>query len=377
MAGIYIHIPFCKKRCLYCDFYSNTDMTLQKRYVDAVCCELAQRKEELAGKPVETIYLGGGTPSQLSSGSLRRIFDTICREYDLARCREITLEANPDDLTPDYIEALSQEPINRISLGVQSFDDKELLFLNRRHNARQAIEAVNRCRAAGFGNISLDLIYGLPGQTETAWAKNREEAFALSPEHLSCYHLIYEEGTALYRMLKSGELSPADDELSLALFSQLIEHSQAAGYEQYEISNFSQPGFASAHNSSYWQGKPYLGIGASAHSYDGRKTRRMNVANLQHYIDALFSGSSYSESETLSDTDLYNERVLTALRTRKGLYLPELKQRFGDPLYRYCLEQSAAHLQNGTLRLNGNQLELTTEGIFVSDGIMSDLMWVE
>jgi oxygen-independent coproporphyrinogen-3 oxidase len=376
MSGIYLHIPFCKTRCVYCDFFSSTDSKWQGRYVQALCRELCERKEYLKGEPVETLYFGGGTPSQLSEEEFRQLFDTMEEVYGLTPLTEITLEANPDDLTEEYVSMLRTLPFNRISMGIQTFDDRLLRLLNRRHTAAEAVSAVERCRRLGFENISIDLMYGLPGETEASWAEDLRQAIALAPEHISAYHLIYEENTPLYRLWQQHRVEQADEELSLRLFSQLIDTLAAAGYEQYEISNFCHPPHYSRHNSSYWQGTPYLGCGASAHSFDGG-SRRWNVASLQSYVTAVEQGKPMFEMEELDLTTRYNEAIITGLRTRWGVEIEGLRQRFGSTLSDYCLLQAAPYIESGKLTVTDGVLRLTRVGIFVSDGIMSDLLWVE
>ncbi|MFL1684543.1 MULTISPECIES: radical SAM family heme chaperone HemW [Bacteroidales] len=376
MAGIYIHIPFCKKRCIYCDFFSDTRMHLRKDYVDALCRELDMRYAELENAPVHTIYIGGGTPSQLSGEELVRIFDALSLHLPLSACKEITLEANPDDLKADYITMLKHTPINRISMGIQSFDDDDLLFLNRRHTAAQAEEAFIRCREAGFENISIDLIYGLPGQTIQGWQSNLRRATALRPAHISAYSLIYEEGTALFRMLESGKVSECDDELSLDMFDCLIDTLEAAGYEHYEISNFALPGMYSQHNTSYWLDVPYLGLGPSAHSYDG-KCRRWNIKDISGYMNKISHGSNAYETEILDTNSRYNDMILTSLRTMWGLSLRCIEENFGRDMREYCQALAKPYIDTGKLVLSGDNLKLTRSGLFVSDSIMSDLMKVE
>ena len=376
MAGIYIHIPFCKTRCIYCDFYSTTRSELKDRYIHALCKELQIRKEYLREEPVETIYFGGGTPSQLAEEDFREIFETIRKYYGMEHCREITLEANPDDLTEEYAVMLQRLPFNRISMGIQTFDDATLQLLNRRHNATQAIEAVKRCRQAGFQNISIDLIYGLPGETEQRWAQDLQQAVSLDVEHISAYHLIYEEGTPLYKMLQQHSVSQVDEDSSLNFFSTLIDTLSAAGYEHYEISNFCKPGMYSRHNTSYWQGIPYLGCGPSAHSFDG-DSREWNVASLNQYLSSIEQGQRQHETEQLDTQTRYNEYIITGLRTMWGISTEELKKKFGDRLWKYCLEQASSYLENGKLELHNDRLKLTREGIFISDGIMSDLLEIE
>lgn len=376
MAGIYIHIPFCKTRCIYCDFYSTTRSELKERYVRALCRELEMRREYLRGEPIETIYLGGGTPSQLDEGDFLRIFETIRTVYGMEHCREITLEANPDDLTETYVAMLRRLPFNRISMGIQTFDDATLKLLNRRHNAAQAIEAVDRCRRAGFANISIDLIYGLPGETDERWKQDLQQAVALNVEHISAYHLTYEEGTRLYELLQARRIREVDEESSVRFFSTLMDTLTDAGYEHYEISNFCRPGMHSRHNTSYWKGIPYLGCGASAHSFD-RRTREWNVASIDEYIRALEDGHRLYETEPRDPDTAYNECVMTSLRTRQGLSLEEVEKEYGTVLRQYCTDMAQPYLKDGKLEMRDGRLRLTRDGIFVSDGIISDLMYIK
>ncbi|MBO7291852.1 MAG: radical SAM family heme chaperone HemW, partial [Bacteroidaceae bacterium] len=289
MAGLYIHIPFCRTRCIYCDFHSGTDMSVQERYIEAVCRELVLRTKELNGEPIHTIYIGGGTPSQLNVELLQRLFSHIAQYATLSQCSEITIECNPDDLTDSYIAGLRTLPINRISMGIQSFDDNDLHFLRRRHTAQAAIDAIKRCQAAGYSNISIDLIYGLPGQSLAMWHKNIDRATSLGIQHISAYALIYEEGTALMALKEQGKVKECDEELSLDMYRSLIDRLADTGYHQYEISNFALPHCEARHNSSYWEGTPYLGLGAAAHSYDGA-TRRYNPADTKAYLATIERG---------------------------------------------------------------------------------------
>ena len=323
MAGIYIHVPFCTKRCLYCDFYSNTEMKYKEPYLVALQQEMELRKEYLSGETIETIYFGGGTPSQLQAADFSRIFDTINRLFRVSDDSEITLEANPDDLQPAYVGMLRQFPFNRISMGVQSFDDDDLRFLNRRHDSRQAVRAVELCQDAGITNVSIDLIYGLPGQTVERWDRNLEAAIRLDVPHLSAYHLIYEEGTALYKLLEAGRVTPVEESVSVDLFTRLIDRLTAAGYLHYEISNFARPGCFSRHNSSYWLGKSYLGLGPSAHSYN-QQERMWNVSSLPIYIAGMGQGLPNVEREPLPLETRYNDFVITGLRTMWGIDLEEM-----------------------------------------------------
>lgn len=376
MAGIYIHIPFCKTRCIYCDFYSTTRSELRRPYVHALCTELRERKAYLEGEPVETIYLGGGTPSQLASEEFELIFSTIQEVYGLEHAVEITLEANPDDLTEEYVAMLRTHPFSRISMGIQTFDDPTLRLLNRRHNAAQAVEAVERCRRAGFGNLSIDLIYGLPGETDGRWERDLQQAVALGVEHLSAYHLTYEEGTRLYEMLQEHSVSEVDEESSVRFFTMLMDTLGAAGYEHYEISNFCKPGLHSRHNSAYWKGVPYLGCGPSAHSFN-RKAREWNTASLEQYIRSVETGHRLCEREELDRATRYNEYLMTALRTRQGASLQRVAEAFGTELHRYCTSMAAPYLESRKLEVRDGCLRLTRQGIFVSDGIISDLMFIE
>lgn len=376
MAGIYIHIPFCKTRCIYCDFYSTTRSELKERYVRALCRELQMRREYLRGEAVETVYFGGGTPSQLAEEDFRQIFQALQEVYGLEHCREITLEANPDDLTEAYTVMLRRLPFNRISMGIQTFDDAMLKLLKRRHNAVQAIEAVDRCRRAGFDNISIDLIYGLPDETDERWRRDLQQVVALGVEHISAYHLTYEEGTRLYQLQQAHSICEVDEDSSLRFFSTLIDTLTAAGYEHYEISNFCRPGRHSRHNTSYWQGIPYLGCGPSAHSFD-RRTREWNVASLEKYMCAIEAGGREYETECLDDVTRYNEYVMTALRTKRGIAAEDLKRTFGTELWQYCRDMARPYIDSGKLRVEDNRLCLTREGVFVSDGIISSLMYIK
>ena len=375
MAGIYIHIPFCKRRCIYCDFFSTTQSEKKSAYVRAVCRELEMRKDYLEGEDIETIYLGGGTPSQLFREELEEIFNHIYNVYPVREDAEITLEANPDDLTPEYVAMLRRLPINRISMGIQTFQEETLKLLHRRHTATQAIEAFRRCREVGFQNISIDLMYGLPGETLETWKEDLQQAVGLRPEHISAYHLIYEEDTVLWKLREQHQVEEADEDLSVSLFSTLIEQLSEAGYQHYEISNFCLPGLHSRHNSSYWTGKKYLGCGPSAHSFNG-VSRQWNVASLDDYLKGIEGGQLDYEVEELDLYTRYNDFVLTSIRTCWGMPLSTLRSDFGEELYRYCLRMAKPHLDQGVLEKSEDVLKLTRKGIFVSDGIMSDLMWV-
>ena len=375
MAGIYIHIPFCKSRCIYCDFFTSTNESEMDSYVEALCKEIVLRKEELANDFVKTIYFGGGTPSRLNESHFLKIFAAINANYKLSNEMEITIEANPDDLSHKYVDMLSELPFNRISIGIQSFDDGELKFLSRRHDTNEAIQAVKYCQEKGFNNISIDLMYGLPNQTLTIWKRNLQQAIDLNIQHISAYHLIYEEKTRLYSLLQAGKVTPVDDDCSLEMFETLINTLTNADFEHYEISAFAKLGFISQHNSSYWTGLKYLGFGPSAHSFDGEH-RWWNVSSLPKYIDGINNLNPNIEREDIDLTTKYNEYIITGLRTVWGIDLDVLKTNFGDELYDYFSQNAQRYFNLNYLKSENNNVTLTHKGIFISDGIMSDLMKV-
>ncbi len=395
MAGIYLHIPFCNTRCIYCDFYSTTCRERSDAYIHALTRELELRKDYLMKNgempPIDTVYLGGGTPSTLSTAQLETIFSCLYKHYPVSSQAEITLEANPDDLTDGKIKSLRTLPVNRLSMGIQTFDEEKLRLLRRRHRGEQAIRAIKECQDKGIENISIDLIYGLPAQILSEWETDIETAIGLQVQHLSAYALIYEEGTALWKMREQATVREADEELSLNMYNTLIERLQNAGFEHYEISNFARPGFRSRHNSSYWKDIPYLGCGPSAHSFDG-KNRQWNRPDLELYINKVgichtpadFQTASWIEKETLSLYERYNDRIITALRTSDGLDLARLRKDFGNRLADYCRHTAANHIRRGLLEIKEKKeqtpeglLCLTRQGLFLSDGIMSNLLWVE
>ncbi len=375
--GLYLHIPFCKSKCFYCDFYSVSEASLKEEWLEALLLELSVEPAFLGTeRPVlHTIYFGGGTPSQLSFKELSQIFTSIKAHFDLSFCEEITLEANPDDLTPAYISMLRRLPFNRISIGVQSFDDTELRAINRRHTASAAAEAILECSSQGFDNISLDLMYGLPGQTVESFLVSVQQALALPVRHISSYSLSWEEGSVLYAKLQKGDLKQASEELSEACFFGMKDLLESAGFEHYELSNFALQGVQSKHNSSYWDGSSYLGVGPGAHSYNGR-IRRFNPPSLKRYINGVRQKSDFRETEELDTSTQYNDFIITRLRTMKGMNLSELALTFGSEKLAYCLENAALSLRNGTLEQVGDWLRLTRKGLFVSDAVMSDLLKV-
>ena len=369
MAGLYIHIPFCRSRCVYCGFYSTTALGLRQKYVDALCREIIMRNDD---DPIRTIYLGGGTPSQLTIPQFHQIFDAIYKYNKVATDAEITIECNPDDITPEYAEALSQLPVNRVSMGAQTFDDQRLHFLHRRHTANQVQQAVSRLRDAGIRNISIDLMYGFPGETLSQWERDIDSALSLDVEHLSAYCLSIEEGTPLYNKIHKRNRPfcvICDEETERQMYYLLIDRLTAAGYEHYEISNFAKPGFRSRHNSSYWTDVPYIGLGAAAHSYDGQQ-RRWNIDNINTYIKCIENGEPAYDYELIDDTTRYNDRVMLALRTCEGLDLQSLTPADRD----YLLPLADRYIADGLLSNDGRRLRLTRSGLFVSDMVISDLM---
>ena len=368
MSGLYVHIPFCKSRCIYCGFYSTVGLDLRQQYVEALCkeMEMENEKRKEKNKKLKTIYLGGGTPSQLTTEQLRQLFYNIYKVYG-NEAEEVTIEMNPDDVTEAYAETLPELGINRVSMGAQTFDNARLEFLHRRHRAEQVGVAVERLRKAGINNISIDLMYGFPRETADDWKHDIESALALNVEHISAYCLMIEEGTPLARL----GIEPCDEETEYIMYYTLIDCLEAAGYEHYEISNFAKPGYRSRHNSSYWHDVPYIGLGAAAHSYDGT-CRSWNVADIRQYISATERGERPAEYETLDDDTRYNDRITVALRTSDGLDLTTLSEKHR----RYCLKEAERYISDGLLRLEGNRLMLTRKGLFVSDMVMSSLVYV-
>ena len=413
MAGLYIHIPFCESRCIYCGFYSTTSLKMRDDYIDALCKEMTLRpiQQELGeGETIQTIYLGGGTPSQLSHPQLLRLFEGIksyCGEENAQK--EITMECNPDDVTPDFCETLKQLPVNRISMGAQTFSDDRLHFLHRRHNAEEVRIAVERLRSIGINNISIDLMFGFPDETLKDWENDIREAIRLGVEHISAYSLMYEEGTRLYRLLEQGKIKEIDEEVSCKMFETLCEMLTEAGYEHYEISNFAKSGYRSRHNSNYWHEVPYIGIGAAAHSYkripqkslengqntEGKATRQewkvtrsWNIDNLQTYIDSIQQGTLPSAGEQLDLKTRYNDLITTALRTSDGINLARMKSEFGECFFQRLMQEAQGKIKNGLMELVNPQeqtektsksmfLRLSKKGIYISDDIMGDFMIVD
>lgn len=343
--------------------------------VHAMMKELELRKNELPGSELHTIYFGGGTPSQLSTDDLEFIFDEIAKHFSIAADAEITLEANPDDLSEEFLSTLKSTPVNRLSIGIQSFRDEDLRLMNRAHSAAEAESAVRRAQEAGFTNLTVDLIYGLPGLDEDSWIAHLEKVNALGVQHLSCYCLTVEPKTALAKFVQAGKVPPVSDDMASRHFHALLRFAEANGFEQYEISNFAKAGFTAKHNSSYWSGEPYLGIGPSAHSFDG-KTRRWNIANNPRYIDLVRKGETTFEEELLTEQQRYNEFVMTGLRTKWGISLAVVNEKFGESYVNALLSDAASWLASGDLLRNGDLLVLSAKGKLLADRIASDLFVV-
>ena len=374
MAGLYIHIPFCASRCIYCGFYSTTRLDLRQQYVDALIRELVEvgKSKMLKDDSISTVYLGGGTPSQLTIPQLHQLFDAIYIYNKVESGAEVTIEMNPDDVSVPYADTLRQLGINRVSMGAQTFDDERLRWLNRRHTVAQVGQAVTILRAAGIRNISIDLMYGFPDETIDDFVRDIDEAIKLDVEHISAYCLMIEEGTELYRRYGDKRVREYDDskeETERKMYELLIDKLTAAGYGHYEISNFARPGFRSRHNSSYWTGVPYIGLGAAAHSFDGH-LRSWNASDIQQYIAAVNRDERLNEEEELSATDFYNERVMLGLRTCEGVDLSALS----DDERNYCIQEAQPFLSDDILLLTDNRLVLTRKGLFVSDYVISSLM---
>ena len=374
MSGIYIHIPFCKQACHYCDFHFSTSVKKKGELVDMLCKELVLRKNELPDNVIETIYFGGGTPSLLSAEELKQIFDTVHSNFQVSDDAEITLEANPDDLSIEKLVVLKVSGINRLSIGVQSFFEEDLKLMNRAHNAKEALGSIQMAKEY-FDNISIDLIYGIPGMTEDRWKENLRIALDLDLPHFSCYALTVEPNTALKKFIEKGVIKPVDEEAAKSHFEILVETLLNAGFVHYEFSNFGKPGYFSRNNTAYWFGKPYLGIGPSAHSFDGN-SRKWNISNNSLYIKALQNDKLPMQEEKLSEVDKYNEYVMTRLRTMWGVSPEEVEEKFGLKYKNYLMEQADSYLKKGLMIFKNGNLHITAKGKFLGDGISSDLFFI-
>ena len=372
MAGIYLHIPFCKKACHYCDFHFSTSFKQKEQILEALHRELKLRRDYLGQSPVETIYFGGGTPSVLEASEIRSLLDAITSLFQVSSAAEITLEANPDDLNADKVKALRDTPVNRFSIGTQSFFDEDLAWMNRAHTAGEAEDSIKRVQDAGFENITIDLIYGYPLLSDSKWKSNIGKAVDLQVPHISSYSLTVEQGTALDSFIRKGKQSPVSDAQSADQFLILMEQLEAAGFEHYEISNFARPGMHSRHNSNYWRGVTYLGIGPSAHSYNGG-TRQWNVSNNAKYLAALQENRIPAETEELTTEDRVNENIMTSLRTSRGLDLGSIGSGFGKP-YRALIEEALAEfLEKEQVEIQGDRVVLTKAGKLFADHIAAQL----
>lgn len=374
MSGIYIHIPFCKQACHYCDFHFSTRMMKKEAMVNALCKELELRKKEFKDELVATIYFGGGTPSVLETEEIDRIIKAVYDNYSVAASLEITLEANPDDLSEEKLVALSRSPINRLSIGIQSFFEEDLKLMNRAHNAKEAEDCI-ALASRYFDNISVDLIYGMPNMTNERWKENIIKALSFKIPHISSYALTVEPNTALASFVKKGLVKPVEDEIAQEHFNILNETLSNAGYSCYEISNFGKPGYFSKNNSAYWQQKKYLGIGPSAHSFDG-VSRGWNINNNPKYLKAIEQGELPMEVEVLSTTDKYNEYIMTGLRTIWGVSLSRIAAEYGNNYKEYVMLQAEKYIEEHLLYLDGDVLLATKKGKFLADGIAADLFMI-
>jgi oxygen-independent coproporphyrinogen III oxidase len=372
LAGIYIHIPFCKQACNYCDFHFSTSLKNKLNLVEAICREIVLRKDYLNQQTIGTIYFGGGTPSLLSKEELMLIFETIHANFSVDADVEITLEANPDDLSKEYLAELKQTPVNRLSIGIQSFNDADLKWMNRAHHSQQAVTSVMNAAEAGFNNISIDLIYGVPEMTIQHWKDNLQKALQLPVQHLSSYSLTVEPKTALGHFVKKAYIKMPEDETTALQFKTLAAMTADAGFIHYEISNLCKPGYFSRHNTSYWKGIHYLGIGPSAHSYNGI-SREWNAANNALYIESLTKNERVAEKEILTPANIFNEYIMVSLRTMWGIDIDHVKKNHGNDYAGHLLSGAAPYLKSGELILKENKLLLSPSGQLIADRLASDL----
>lgn len=373
MAGIYIHIPFCKQACYYCDFHFSTSLKKKQEIIESLLVELDLRKSEI-NEMVETIYFGGGTPSLLTSEELNTIMNSVYSNYKVTSNPEITLEANPDDLTLKKIKELAATKVNRLSIGIQSFFEEDLVFMNRAHSAKEAVACIHNA-IPYFDNITIDLIYGIPNMSNERWLENVRKALSLGIPHISCYALTIEPKTALHSFIKRGLVAPLDDDMAKSHYELLITETEKMGFINYEFSNFAKKGYESVNNRLYWFGKTYLGIGPSAHSYDGN-VRSWNVNNNSKYIKSLKEGTLPIEREVLSTPDRYNEYIMTRLRTQYGVSPKEVEDLFGLSYREYLMTQCETYIQTGLLSMEKDRLIVTKNGKFLCDGIAADLFLV-
>lgn len=381
MASLYIHIPFCKQKCIYCDFLSGTNHSLMAAYVDALIKEMDRYPDFFNDDPIHTIYFGGGTPSLLPLNLLEKLFVAIRNHWNIDDVTEVTLECNPENITPSFLEQLKQMPINRLSIGVQSLIDDELKWLGRCHNAETAINAIRLAQRSGFDNISCDLIFALPVQTISSVFYSLKQLISLNIQHISVYSLMFEEGSKITKLMQKGDLLPLDENISAEMYAVVTNVLKNNGFDHYEISNYARPGFRSKHNSGYWNGVRYLGLGASAHSFNGN-TRFYNIPHTIKYINAINNEQPVATVEILTDAEKFNDFVFTALRTSDGIDLNELSLRFGPEKYNYILSIAQKYIEAGNISItfsadNPSRLKLTDAGVYISDYIISDFMLVE
>lgn len=374
MAGIYIHIPFCKKACHYCDFHFSTSLKHKNELLHAIQIELQLRAHELKGVQIETVYFGGGTPSLLTVKELENLWGVIVANFKLSKTLEVTLEANPDDLSDEKIKAIAQTAVNRLSIGVQSFFDEDLVMMNRAHSAKESEKCLSLATQY-FENITIDLMYGIPGMSNERWKANLDKAFALGIPHISSYALTVEEKTALASFIKNKKYPPVDDGLALKHFNTLVSETAKQGFVQYEISNFGKENYFSKHNTSYWKGKSYIGVGPSAHSFSGTH-RAWNVANNAKYLKSIQAGKLPLEIEELSLSDQYNEYVMTGLRTIYGVSMERIKTAFGEEFKDYIEIEMQRFLKDRTLEISNGVLKTTQKGKFLADGIAAELFYL-
>jgi oxygen-independent coproporphyrinogen-3 oxidase len=374
MSGIYFHFPFCLKKCRYCDFYTVIGTEIKEAYIHALIKEIKIRKNYLNGDRIGTIYFGGGTPGLMNAREINSVLDETAKQYTFENDVEISIELNPDDVDRAYVEELKKTPVNRISLGIQSFFDDDLKLMNRRHSTKQSSEAISFLQDAGYVNISGDLIYGLPGMTLAKWNQNLDLFFNTGLVHLSAYHLTYEPKTVFYKYLQTGKLKELDEETSLLMFNSLIEKAERNKMIWYETSNFGKEGYFSKHNSGYWQQKKYLGLGPSAHSFDG-ESRQFNPGDLKGYIEAMNAEAPFFEREILSKADRYNDYILTSLRTVWGADLRYINEHMGPSFYDFIIRNLKPQIENGYLTREDERIYLTRKGKFIENTIIEKLFY--
>lgn len=375
MAGIYVHVPYCRQACTYCDFHFSTLLGNKADLLHAIMAEIEIRAGYLREERVDSIYFGGGTPSVMTHSETQTIIGLIGRNFEVSEDAEVTLEANPDDLTPEHLEHLREAGINRLSIGIQSFDDEVLKWMNRSHDAQQAVSSVKYAQKLGFENITVDMIYGIPGKDESYWRHQLEQLLDLKVPHVSSYALTVEKETVLDNWIRKGKASAPDEDMSHRQFMLGSEVLTGAGYEHYELSNFARPGYRAVHNSAYWKSRPYLGVGPSAHSFDG-ESRQWNVSNNRLYHSAIESGEINHEREDLSTADRLNERIMTSLRTIEGLDMKVIAREFGVDLHAHVMDEAQALLEQGRLIMEGERIVIPKDQRFYSDGISASLFYI-